>query len=169
MTSAEEGRPPSNDPEEWQDTHTANCIMQIACFKLNVANCMLQIACCNMHVENCLLQIAFCKLHIAKSMLQIACCKWHVANCMLLIDMEKVKILPRPCFANKEIFLLKIILLKKKICCMQIATCHLQHAICNIQLATCNLQHAICKMQCCIINVSVVNYSSGSFEGCFTS
>ena len=25
MTSAEEGQPPSNDPEEWQDTHTAQC------------------------------------------------------------------------------------------------------------------------------------------------
>ena len=23
MTSVEEGQPPSNDPEEWQDTHTA--------------------------------------------------------------------------------------------------------------------------------------------------
>ena len=36
MTSAEEGWPPSNDPEEWQDTYTAKCILQSASCKVQI-------------------------------------------------------------------------------------------------------------------------------------
>ena len=35
MTSAKEGQPPSNDPEEWQDTHTAQC----TCNSVTVQQC----------------------------------------------------------------------------------------------------------------------------------
>ena len=76
MTFAEEGQPPSNDPEEWQDTHTAQCACNSATvplikeslksFKIKKVYETKIIRCCKLHVlqiayvPNC----AFSKLHV---------------------------------------------------------------------------------------------------------
>ena len=60
-------------PQEWQDTHTANCMLLTSCCKLHVANCLMQTACCKLHVINCMLQTACFKLHVANCILQTPC------------------------------------------------------------------------------------------------
>ena len=49
MTSAEEGQPPSNDPEERQDTHTAQCTCNGATVQLLHYGTVALLHCCTRH------------------------------------------------------------------------------------------------------------------------